>query len=315
MAIIKLSATEKRRLSVFFTCLVLAVIAWLAVTLSRTYNFKVKQVLAYKNAPKKRAFHSLQSDTVEVTVKGTGWQMLFSKMNSIGPAIKVDLSSLEYEDYVLLSEQVKAINKTKAYKHEIVAFEPDTLYFDFSHRRVKRVPVQLAMSLKYQQQFAQSDGIIINPRYVTISGPSNVIDKITSWKTDSLKATGVSENINTRVKLVPVKEGNIGIYPNSVQVKIPVSEFTEKTVEVPVTLVNNREYYRVNVLPKKVKVTFTTTLNKYAEMNEEFFEAQADLNMWKSYGYKMLPVKVTKLPDYCRLVKIEPQNIDFIVKK
>jgi YbbR domain-containing protein len=171
------------------------------------------------------------------------------------------------------------------------------------------------MSLKYQQQFAQSDDIVIKPKYVTISGPSNVIDKITSWTTDSLKATDVSESINTRIKLVPVKEGNIGIYPNSVQVKIPVAEFTEKTIEVPVTLVNNREYYRVNLLPKKVKVTFTTALNKYAGMNEEFFEVEADLSMWKNYGYKMLPVKVKQLPDYCRIVKIEPQNIDFIIKK
>ena len=315
MPIIKLSATEKRRVSVFVTCLVLAVVAWLVVTFSRTYNFKVKQVLAYKNAPKKRAFHSLQSDTVDVTVKGTGWQMLVSKMNSMNSAIKVDLRSLEYQDYLLLSEQIRAINRSKEYKHEIVAFDPDTLYFDFSHRRVKRVPIQLAMKLKYQQQFSQSDDIIITPRYITISGPSNVIDKITSWKTDSLKAENVSESISTRIKLAPVKEGNIGIYPNSVQVKIPVAEFTEKTIEVPVKLVNNREYYRVNLLPKKVKVTFTTALNKYAGMNEEFFEAEVDLNMWKSYGYKMLPVKITQLPDYCKVVKIEPQNVDFIIKK
>ena len=315
MAIIKLSATERRRVSVFFTCLVLAVVAWIAVTFSRTYNFKVKQVLAYKNAPKKRAFHSLQSDTVDVTVKGTGWQMLFSKMNNTNPAIKVDLRSLEYQDYLLLSEQVKAINKSKEYQHEIVGFDPDTLYFDFSHRSVKRVPVQLAKSLKYQKQFDQSDDIIIKPRYVTISGPSNVIDKINFWKTDSLKATNISESINRRIKLVPVKEGNIGIYPNSVQVQVPVNEFTEKTIEVPVVLVNNTNYYNVNILPKKVKLTFTTTLNKYAEMSEEYFEAQADLNMWKQYGYKMLPVKITKLPDYCRIVKIEPQNIDFIIKK
>lgn len=315
MPIIKLSATEKRRVSVFVTCLVLAVIAWLVVTLSRTYNFKVKQVLAYKNAPKKRAFHSLQSDTVDVILKGTGWQMLSSKMNNMNPAIKVDLQSLEYEDYVLLSEQVKAINKSKEYPHEIVSFNPDTLYFDFSHRSVKRVPVHLAMSLKYQQQFAQSDDISIKPRYVTISGPSNVINKISSWKTDSLKAEDVNESINTRIKLAPAKEGNIGIYPNSVQVKIPVNEFTEKTISVPVTLVNNTEYYNVNILPKKVKVTFTTSLNKYAEMTEEYFEAQADLNMWKQYGYKVLPIKVTKLPDFCRVVKIEPQNVDFIIKK
>ncbi len=83
------------------------------------------------------------------------------------------------------------------------------------------------------------DSLVITPKYVTISGPSNIIDKITYWKTDSLKATNVSDSIKTRIKLAPVKEGNIGIYPNSVQVQIPVNEFTEKTIDVPVILVNN----------------------------------------------------------------------------
>ena len=105
------------------------------------------------------------------------------------------------------------------------------------------------------------------------------------------------------------------LFSGSAQVQVPVNEFTEKTINVPVTLVNNSDYYNVNILPKKVKVTFTTTLNKYAEISEEYFEAQANLNMWKQYGYKVLPIKVTKLPDFCRIVKIEPQNVDFNNKK
>jgi len=241
--------------------------------------------------------------------------MLFSKMNDENRPIKIDLQTLEKESFVVLSSQLSTINESNELKNKIIAVNPDTLYFDFSNRSTKRVPVQLLMSVKYQRQFAQSDNVIIKPAYITLSGPSNRIDKITSWKTDSLTVNDINETVNTRVNLEPVTEGNISIVPKNVQVIIPVNEFTEKTIEVPVKLVNNYNYYNVKVFPQKVKVTFTTSLNKYADMDDDLFEAEVDLDLWKKHGYSILPVMLTKLPEFCKIVKIEPKNIDFIIKK
>jgi len=315
MAFVKLSASERRRASAFFTCLVLAAVAWVFTTLSNNYNFTVKQVLSYKNTPQKRAFHSLQPDTINVTMQGTGWQMLFSKMNNADKPINIDLHTLENKDYVVLSSQLKQINDSKEFDNQIVAFNPDTLYFDFSNRAVKRVPVRLLSDINYQRQFAQSNDVAVRPSYVTLSGPGNVIDKIESWNTDSLTADSVNETIRASVNLLPSREGNLSVYPKSVQVVVPVDEFTEKEVSIPVKLVNNRDYYKVKIFPQKVKVTFTTSLNHYAEMDEDFFEASADLSLWKNGGYTTLPVKLVRIPAYCKIVKIEPQNIDFIVHK
>ncbi|MGZ3764403.1 MAG: CdaR family protein [Mucilaginibacter sp.] len=315
MAIIKLSATERRRLSAFFTCLVLAAFAWVFTTLSNTYNFTVKEILSYRNTPQRRAFHSLQPDTINATMQGTGWQMLFSKMNNTNKIINVDLHTLDNKDFVVLSSQLKQINDKKEFEEQIVSFSPDTLFFDFSNRAVKRVPIQLVAGLKYQRQFMQSNNVSITPSYVTLSGPGNVIDKVKTWNTDSLILDSVNETVKTRIDLQPVKEGNVSIYPKSVQVVIPVDEFTEKTILIPVKLINNRNAYDVKMFPQKVRVTFTTTLSKYAEMDDDFFEASADLSLWRDHGYTTLPVQLTRIPAYCKIVKIEPQNIDFIVRK
>lgn len=315
MAIIKLSVTERRRASAFITCLMMALCAWIVVTLSSSYNYNVKEILTFKNAPLKRAFHSLQSDTVNITVKGSGWQMLLSKINEQNHIIKVDLSKLDSEAYVVLSAQLAEINSEKALDNQITAITPDTLYFDFTNRSVRRVPVQLVKSVKYRQQYTQSGDVIIKPAYVTISGPSNRIDKIKYWRTDSLSLKNIGENVSIQINLEASAEGNISIYPKTVQVNIPVDEFTEKTLDLPVKLVGNVDFFNVKVFPQKVKVTFTTSLNRYADIDEEFFEAQADLNLWRVYGYNTLPVKVTRLPAYCKIVNVEPRNIDFIVKK
>jgi len=315
MALVKLSATERRRLSAFFTCLVLAALAWLFTNLTGPVKFGVKIVLNYKNAPQKRAFHALQSDTVTTMLQGSGWQMLFQKMNAQKKVINVDLHTLENKDYVVLSSQLKQLNDEKEFDQQIVSFSPDTLYFDFSDRATKKVPVKLVTAIKYQHQFAQSNNITLNPSYITVSGPENVIDKIKSWNTDSLVMDSVNQTVRTSVAMQPVREGNLSIYPKSVQVKVPVDEFTEKTVQVPVKLVNNHGFYNVKIFPQKVKITFTTSLNKYPEMDEDFFEASADLDLWRNGNYSTLPVKLARFPAYCKIVKIEPQNVDFIIRK
>ncbi|MEO6849714.1 MAG: hypothetical protein ABI166_03765 [Mucilaginibacter sp.] len=156
---------------------------------------------------------------------------------------------------------------------------------------------------------------MINPTYVILNGPANTLDRIKSWSTDSLILDSVNETVRTNVNLQPLKEANVTMYPRSVQVLLPVDEFTEKTVLIPVKLINNKAYYHVKVVPQKVKVTFTTALSKYAEMDDDFFEATADLSLWHDRGYTQLPVKLNRFPAYCKIVKIEPQNIDFIITK
>ncbi|SDF38895.1 hypothetical protein SAMN05216464_11726 [Mucilaginibacter pineti] len=315
MAIVKLSTTERRRLSAFFTCLVLAVLAWVFTTLSNSYNYTVQEVLTFKNAPQKRAFHSLQADTVIATVSGTGWQMVFSKMTPETKPVTVDLHTLESRNFVVLSTQLTQINAKKETNQQIISIDPDTLYFDFSNRLTKKVPVLAMMGLKYQKQFAVSGDIIIRPAYVTVSGPVDRLQKLDNWKTDSITGGHINETINRRVNLQPVKEGNLNVYPKTVQVIIPVDEFTEKTIEIPVKLINNHKYYNVKVFPQKVKVTFTTSLSRYKDMNDDLFEATADLDLWQEHGYSSLPVKLSHFPPYCKVVKVLPANIDFIVKK
>ncbi|MEO6979301.1 MAG: YbbR-like domain-containing protein [Mucilaginibacter sp.] len=315
MAIIKLSATERRRASAFITCLVLAIVAWVFTVLSKTYSYTVKDILIFKNTPQKRAFHSLQSDTVSATLNGSGWQMLFAKMHNDVNAVTIDLRTLESKSFVVLSSQLSQINDKKEASQQITGFIPDTLYFDFSNRKVKRIPIELVSNLKYKRQFAQSGNITLNPAYVIVNGPANVIDNISTWKTDTLKLDSAGETISKRITLQPVKEGNLSVVPKSTQVNIPVDEFTEKTLEIPVKLINNRNYDDVKIFPQKVKVTFTTSLARYAQTDEEFFEANADLDLWRKHGYKVLPVVIFKSPAFTKIVKIEPQNIDFIIKK
>lgn len=297
------------------TCLLMAIGAWLFLSLNNKYVYTAKTVLVYKNFPQKRAFHALQSDTVDLQIEGTGWQLLFARLRIKPQSIAISLDKLNSRNFILFSEQLYNVNRQLETSQKIISIRPDTLYFDFSERTVKRVPVRLVSNFTFAKQYDISSDVELNPEYVTLSGPEKELTKITSWPTDTLILQDLQNTAVSRIAMLGNRMKNVSIFPSSAEVKVPVDEFTEKTIEIPVTIINNKEYYDVKLFPKKVKITFLVALSKYQTINENFIDAVADMNEWKILKHTQLRVTLSRFPDYCKLVKISPEKIDFIIEK
>lgn len=315
MPFIKLTKVERKRILVLTTCMLIAIAAWLFMALDNKYPYTVKTVLKYNNIPQKKAFHPLQSDTVDLKVEGTGWQLLFARLRIKPQSISISLEKLNNRNFILFSEQLYNVNDQLETSQKIISVKPDTLYFDFSEKTVKRVPVKLQSEIGFVKQYGISNPIEITPDYVTISGPEEELYKIKEWKTDSLTLDDIQYTSKKVVPMMQSKMKNVSIFPASVEVKIPVDEFTEKVLDIPLKVINNREYYSVKLYPRKVKVTFLVALSKYNQVNEEFIEAVVDMNEWKELKHNKLRVKVVRFPDYCKMIAITPGKVDFIIEK
>ncbi|MES2653644.1 MAG: YbbR-like domain-containing protein [Bacteroidota bacterium] len=315
MPFIKLTKVERKRFLVLVACLLCAIGAWLFMALNNKYVYTAKTVLIYKDFPQKKAFKALQTDTVDLQVEGTGWQLLFARLRVSPQSITVSLDKLNNRNYILFSEQLQYVNKQLETSQRVISVKPDTLYFDFSKRTNKRVPVKLRYDLSFVQQYGLASKIQLKPSYVNISGPQEELMKIKEWHTDSLKLVDIQNSVSTRVAIKANNTANVSIYPTSVGVKVPVDEFTEKTVEVPLNLINNKDFYDVKLYPKKVKVTFMVALSRYEEVDEDFIVANVDMNEWKILKHEKLTVKIARFPDYCKLVTISPRKINFIIEK
>lgn len=315
MPFIKLTKIERKRFLVLLTCVLLAISGWLFLALNNKYVYTAKTVLEYKNFPQKKAFHPLQSDTVDLLVEGTGWQLLFARLRINPQYISISLDKLNNRNYILFSEQLYAVNNQLETSQKIISVRPDTLYFDFSKRTVKKVPVVLVSDLQFSKQFDISGPIQFSPGYVTVSGPQEELSKIESWKTDTLRLEDLHANTVGKLAVKQNVMKNINVFPGVVEVRLPVDEFTEKTIEVPIKILNNKEFYNIKLFPKKVKVTFMVALSSYQEIDEDFIEASVDLNDWKNKQHSQLTVQLTRFPAYCKKVKITPGKVDFIIVK
>ena len=153
------------------------------------------------------------------------------------------------------------------------------------------------------------------PEYVTVTGPLEELVLIDIWETEKLELQDIRNSISTKVYLKKPSKANINIYPLLADVKIPVDEFTEMTVEVPVTVLNNKSFQDVKLLPDKVKVTLIAALSNYPKIDHTSFDVNVNLDSWKEKGYKQLPVHISRFPDNSKILSIEPQDLDFIIRK
>lgn len=315
MPFIKLSKIERRRFVQLIICVAFAVAAWVFMALNKTYVYTAKTQLFYINEPQKKAFKPLQPDVVDLQVEGTGWQLLFSRLRINPQSITVSLEKLNKHNFILFSQQLPQVNKQLETSQKIISVKPDTLYFDFSKRTNKRVPVKLLSKFSFVKQYGISGQTLLTPTHVNISGPLEELAKITEWYTDTLKLIDLQKSTSARVALKKNNANNISIYPSSIGVKVKVDEFTEKTIKVPLRVINNNDYYDIKLYPKKVSITFLVALSSYQEVDEDFIDVVVDANEWKLLGHHKLTVKVNRFPNYCKVVNVVPQKIDFIIEK
>lgn len=314
MALFHLNRKQQQKLRIFAISIVVSFVAWCIFALSNNYLYSVPTSVQYINAPENKAFHPLQSDTVSLQVEGTGWQILFSKLRLRPQNIRVDLSGLKSRNWVMFSSQLGFINRQFSGNQRIINVSPDTLYFDFSKQTVKKVPVHLVSDVDFKKQYNVIDSIEIKPAYVTVTGPLEDLVLIEQWETEPLVRKNVETTITTRLPLAKKMQGNLSVYPANVEVKIPIGETTEKVIELPIRIENARKGVSTVLLPGKVRLTVSVPLKYYSEITRDSFEALVDFGN-SSYNITDLPVIITKSPEFCTILKIEPQNINYILRK
>ncbi len=315
MSFFKLSKIKRKRITVVFTCVLIAVMGWFLLTMSSSYVYTVKTIMLYKNFPQNRAFHPLQSDTIDLKVRGTGWELLVEKLRVNPKSVDVDLSKLNNQDYIVFANQLDAINRSINSAQLVIGADPDTLYFNFTRSYQRKIPIRLQSDLAYKKQFGQSGEIQFKPTHVNVRGPLEILDSLKYWETDTLKLSKLDKRTVLNVKLKKNAVKNVMVFPTSAQVTLPVEEFTEKKLDISIKIQNNNAYQDIAIFPRKATITFLVPFSKYNEIDADYLEAAVDLNDWKYKKHDQLTVNITRMPKFCKIVDVFPAKVDFLIEK
>lgn len=309
-----------RRVMVFLFFLLVSTIFWFLSILGREYTSTLRYPVRYRNFPDKMVLVGDLPSNLELTVNAHGYTLLkhyFSRrvlplvfnVSSFSLNRIPDTETKNY--YILTSVAASRIAGQLGADIEILDIRPDTLFFNFTEMVSRNLPVKPVLNIDFEPQFMIKGNVGVYPDTIVASGPATQIDTMQFVPTVPLNIKGLNESVEKPVSLSGYEM--ISFSESSVRLTIPVEQFTEASIKVPVEAVNLPDTLKIKIFPSGITVSYLVALTDYEQINSRQFRATVDYTSILP-GSGRLAVNLVKQPDLIKTVRFKPRNVDFIIE-
>ncbi len=307
---------EWKEILIFLFFVLLSFGFWILQSLQEDYEIQLDIPVRYRNMPRDIAFVQTPPEEITARVRDKGSTLLNytlgRKITSININMKditsqsgtLSLSNRDIEGYIM-----RQLIPTTS----LVSFSPQQIEEPYSKLVNKNLPVVFEGDIRTEPGFRVSGDPVINPPTVSVYASDMVLDTLKSIKTVYTEIRKGSKSINRSVQLQ--KTSGTSIDPPTVSVSIPIEEYTEKTLDIPIISRGVPQQYTIRMFPSTVKLSFSVPLSRFREISENEFAVEAPVTSPDQNISGMLPVKLTKKPDWVDKVVITPDSIEFILEQ
>jgi hypothetical protein len=176
----------------------------------------------------------------------------------------------------------------------------------------KLVKVKPVADLQLQQQYMIKGGIKTSPDSLKVKGPANVLDTLQYLPTETIELKSVNQTVEETVYL-EIPKGLI-VARKKVKVTIPVEQFTEANLNIPVRVKNLPDTVELKTFPEMVAVSFMVGLSDYNKIDKDMFEAVVDYEAVQP-GTDRLEVKIEEAPGFIKSLNYFPNSVEYILER
>ena len=308
-----------RRVATFLACLMLSVLFWLLMNLSKEYTIVVSYPAEYVNTPTDKVISNLLPNNIDLEIRARGFFLLAHKLRE-AQTVNIDLndsrpSNVKNYYYLLTNLRMNKITEQFSSRIRVVRVLPDTIFLNFNKKITKRVPVKANLTLSLDNQYQQSDSLKLVPAFVDISGAADVIAKVEFIETLPVSLKNVNASRNVALDLVNTTEaGEVELSSKQVKAMISVKKYTEASIDLPVEAINLPPGYSLKAFPDKVTVKYNVAFDNYGKINALQFRAVIDYKKAEPNSNK-LKIVLEKYPAEIRSVRLFPEKAEYIIKK
>lgn len=301
----------KQNLPSILISLLLAVGAWIFITLSGDFYITSKIPVVYSNLPPNLIVdHSLPRE-IEVKLKGQGWKFISFLFNSDKRfTIPVSKDSINSGVYLanLLDE-----NSWLSTNFGIIDIQPPYISIKTEKVEISQKTVVPELTLQYEQGFGLANKIKITPSSVGVRGSAKIVSEIRQIKTVRTTLNGLKEKMVLEVNLEGIK--GVEIYPQKVTLEIDVQKIADREIEgVKITVLDKPEGKEVVLVPDEVTVVIRGGIERIGLMKPEEVKALLNYNeIIRDSSGTTVPNIV--LPDNVSFVDVKPARIRYIIKQ
>lgn len=301
---------------VFLAFVLLAFGFWLLQSLQQEYEIEISIPVRYKNVPNDIAFVGIAPTRILAKVKDKGSVLLNYSFGRTFVPIEVNMKESEGKsgDIIISQREIENdILKQLIATTTLVEYAPSKLEITYSQRMHKEIPVAFDGDIETAPGFQLSGDILIKPSAVNVYASKTVLDTLTFIKTVPTRITKGNRTIIRTLSLQKVNGANLD--PETVTVTIPIEEYTEKTLEIPVICTSIPKQYTVRIFPPSVKVNCSVPLSRFKELSEEQFSIHISFKELEQNLSGVTPIRLSQKPEWVRTTTLMPDKVEFILEQ
>jgi len=298
--------TKREKVMVVGVAYLLAVGLWFMVNMDRefTYTFKLPVVLG--ELPEGQALLQTIPETVQVTVNGTGWNLM--SLAGDLPTIVLDVRRAEVD---VLAAARDLIGSADALT--VVRVQPFLLNVRLDERITKRVPVESRLSIEFRNRYDQVGLTRLFPDSIDIAGAKAILDTIRSWPTKVSDIDGVREALDLTLALQDAPY-IIQLSQNQVRIEADVAEYTEGEARIPIRVRGQPRNQDVVFSPASVVVKYDVPIDEYSRsLSQVLFTAYVPYVTARgdSTGFVIPQIERTESALHIRIRSHQPRTVSY----
>lgn len=312
----------RNKFSVFVICLLISVFLWFLVKMPAVDSSEINYPLKFTNVPEGKILTWTSNNQLKISLIEKGTKMIsYGIFNTKDPLflslknIRLEKKDGFYQGYILTSNMVTDFERQLSVFDAILSIYPDTIQFRFEDIMTKKVPVKLNISYDFAPQFKLYGPITITPDSIVISGLMQAVDTIYCVPTIPVKITNIDKTQELNAKLeIKATDNTVDISSTSINVYIPVEEFTESIIAVPIGVNSTDTAINLKTFPEQAEITYHVFLKDYHRVKPGMFKAVVTFSP-VAKNNNILAIDIIQKPEFVTITGVNPAQVEYIILK
>ena len=300
--------------SVFLLFLGLTLFFWWSQTMNQNYETQMKIPVLVADVPDAVRMTSVPVRQVTVSLSGKGSLLKKSGRRGSRQVLRVSNSAFTmshgHASYATshLRDSIAAMLPPSVTIHSI---SPDSLVYQYTMQRILKLPVEFEGTTESQEQFFLER--------IEFS-PDSVVAKILLADTAVHRAVAdvaqIALTSDTIIRTVALKaERGVIFSQDEVNMTVLSQQYTEKSLEVPITGVNFPEYVSLKSFPARAVLTVWVKMSEYDRVTAADFQVVVDYNDIAGSDASKARLRIYSQPANVRNVRLQTRTVDYLMER
>ena len=295
----------------FISFILISFIIWFFKKFSKEYQEEIKMKIEIIDVPKSYIISSISDSILNLNLKATGFQFLYYYF--LDNTIKISFQKAAYSNNIGFLEIASQFNKLQDQllgDTQILSFFPSEIKISYQPEFSKSVPVVIP---KFNLDVGYSiTRIKLNPDSIIVTGPENLLRNFNHVDLNYKNELPIKSNVIQKIPVIQ-KEKKLNYNYTEVNVELFVDLFSEKTLNIPISVSNFPKGMVLKLFPSEVELVFSSTISNLKIIKPSDFKVGFNYDSIVK-GKKTAEIKLLNVPATAENIRLNPKNVFFLIR-